>query len=505
MIAGVNSMKKEQTEILSPVFIRYLLLIFLILLSGTLSAREPAITVYNQEFAVVRELINLKLEKGINEVNFTDITSQMESDSLILRDVHDRVALNILEQNYRADPVTQALLLSLYEGQTIDFEIGQGENKHIVPGRIIRSGYVPGGNNYRYSNGLAKQPIIEMDGKLRFSLPGLPLFPELKDDTIMKPTVRWLIEADRAGSLDAELAYITGGMDWEASYNVVSPEKSNELTLVGWVTIVNKSGKYFQDARVKLMAGNVSKLIRRQPQRQELLMDLTVAREAQAPAVTEKAFDEFHLYTLDRKVSLHDSETKQVQFINAKGVHSETLYIYDGANLNNRRYRTNQFISDSNYGTQSNTNVQVMREFKNTRDNHLGIPLPRGRVRFYRRDTDGQMEFTGENLIDHTPRDETVRIYTGDAFDIKGERKRTDFQVARNVRTADESFEIAVNNHKQEAVEVRVVEHLYRWSNWEITNHSDPFVKTDSSTMEFRVKLKADEKKTISYTVRYSW
>ena len=488
----------------SSVLIRNFLLVICVLVPASVYADEPAITVYNQDFAVVRELIKLKLNKGINEVNFTDITTQMESDSLILRDPKNRVTLNILEQDYRADPVTQGLLLSLYEGQTIDFEVVQGENKRIVPGKIVRSGYVPGGNN-AYRNGLAGQPIIETEGKLRFSLPGLPLFPELKDDTILKPTLHWLIEANRAGSLNAELAYITGGMDWEAAYNVVSPENSNELSLVGWVTMVNKSGKYFEDARVKLMAGNVSKLTRRRPQRRVLLEELAAPAKARPPAVTEKAFDEFHLYTLDRKVSLHDNETKQVQFINAKGVHSKTLYIYDGVDFNNRRYSTSRFISDSSYGTRSNPNVRVMREFKNSKENHLGIPLPKGRIRFYRRDTDGQMEFTGENLIDHTPRDETVRVYTGDAFDIRGERVRTDFHTYPNQRMADESFNINLNNHKKKAVEVRVVEHLYRWTNWNITNHSDPYNKTDSSTIEFRVKLQPDEKKTVNYTVRYSW
>ena len=498
-------MNHETIKLQAIACIRNFLIVTCLLAPATTYAEETAITVYNQDFAVVRELINLKLNKGVNEVNFTDITTQMESDSLILRDPKNRVTLNILEQDYRADPVTQGLLLSLYEGQIIDFEVVQGENKRIVPGKIIRSGYVPGNNNYTYRNGSAGQPIIEVEGKLRFSLPGLPLFPELKDDTIMKPTVHWLIDADRAGSLNAELAYITSGMDWEAAYNVVSPENSNELSLVGWVTIVNKSGKYFQDARVKLMAGNVSKLTRRQPQRQALLEELAAPAQARAPAVTEKAFDEFHLYTLDRKISLHDSETKQVQFINAKDVHSETVYIYDGAEINNRQYNINQFNSNPNYGTQSNPNVWVMREFKNSKENNLGIPLPKGRIRFYRRDTDGQMEFTGENLIDHTPKDETVRIYTGDAFDIRGERVRTDYKEYRNQRMADESFNINLNNHKKQAVEVRVVEHLYRWTNWNITNHSDSYNKTDSSTVEFRVKLQPDEKKTVNYTVRYSW
>ena len=229
--------------------------------------------------------------------------------------------------------------------------------------------------------------------------------------------------------------------------------------------------------------------------------------DASSPGVTEKTFDEYHLYSLPRPTTLHDRETKQVEFVRAEGVTASRFYVYDGVKLDQNRYRSwnyENIRNQSDYGTQSNPKVWVMREFKNSEANHLGIPLPKGRVRFYRRDSDGQLEFTGENTIDHTPKDETLRAFTGDAFDLTGERKRTNFKV-NNYNNADESFEIKLHNHKKEPVEIRVVEHLYRWTNWDITEASDTWLKTDAQTIEFRVQVKPDEEKTVTYTAHYSW
>jgi hypothetical protein len=185
------------------------------------------------------------------------------------------------------------------------------------------------------------------------------------------------------------------------------------------------------------------------------------------------------------------------------------INVYDGARINPRSYRSSQFggaIQERDYGTQSNPKVWVMKEIKNSKENHLAIPLPRGRMRFYRQDDDGQLEFIGENTIDHTPRDETVRVRTGDAFDLVGERRRTDFQLDSARRGLTESFEIKLRNRKENgSVEIRVVEHLYRWSTWEIVEKSDPFTKTDSQTVEFRVPIPAGQEKTITYKVRYTW
>jgi hypothetical protein len=468
-------------------------------LSTAIANAEPALTIYNQNFAVVRDAVPLDLQSGINSVRYADATAQVEPDSVILRDPTGKHSLQILEQNYRNDPVSQELLLSLFEGKTIDFENIRTKDstqmRELISGKIIRSGYVPGG--------ASQQPIIEVNGKLQFSLPGMPLFPDLGDDTVLKPTLNWLLQSDKSGKFDAEVGYITEGLDWSASYNLVSPEKGDFVDLVGWITMNNNSGKTFENAKIKLMAGDVNKI---QPQnmaiggvRQMFEMDAMNA----APAVTEKAFDEFHLYSIARPTTLHDRETKQVEFVHAEKVFAPTIYVYDGAS-DYRFYGGLNF--DQGYGSSGNKKVSVMREFVNAETNHLGIALPAGKLRFYRRDDDGQLQFVGENEIDHTPRNETIRVTTGNSFDLVGERKQTNFHVDSGDKWIDESFEIKLRNRKKDApVEIRVVEHLYRWNNWEITQKSDDFKKTDAQTIEFRVPVKPDEEKTVSYTVHYSW
>jgi hypothetical protein len=477
---------------------------------------QPALTIYNQNFVVVREHLPLDLKSGVNFVTFSGVTSHLEPDSVILRDPTGRM-LQVLEQNYRNDPVSQELLLSRYEGKTIDFIVGQDGPKFItVKGKVIRSGYVPSSpySQAGYPTTAPTQPLIEVDGILRFGLPGQPLFPALADDSILKPTLNWQLQTDRPGASDAEISYVSGGMSWNADYNLVLTDApsansgANLVDLVGWITMQNHSGKTFQDARIKLMAGDVNKI---QPnggrgggvfkmQAQPSVVDMA------APPVSEKAFDEFHLYTLERSTTLHDEETKQVEFVRAPDIHSQRLYIYDGANLPAYAYYNGeQAVQDPNYGTQSNPKVWVMQEFKNSEANHLGIPLPKGRLRFYRRDTDGHLEFIGENQIDHTPKDETLRLYTGNSFDITGERKRTNFHIDSHQRWIEESFEIHVRNHKKQSVQVRVVEHLYRWSNWDIQDKSSAYVKKDAQTVEFPQTVAPDGEQAVTYTVHYSW
>ena len=493
----------------------------LLLLCAAAGAEQPAITVYNQDFGVVREMIGLDLQPGINRLAFSDITAHVEPDSVILRDPAGRVHLQVVEQNYRADPLSEALLLSLYEGKTIDFLVPGKETP--LKGKIVRSGYVPHpqawqryGQQYYYTQmsymgptSGGGQPIIEVDGQLRFGLPGTPLFPSLADDTILKPTLDWVLETDAAGHLAAELSYVTGGMSWKADYNVVAPEEGDVLNLVGWVTIDNQSGKTFEDARIKLMAGDVSK-IRAEGRERSMEYAYLDARSSggMGPPVSEKTFDEYHLYTLNRPTTLRDRETKQVEFVRAEGVQSRRLYIYDGVIIERWRYQgwdPYSLRTHSDYGLQCNPKVWVMREFENTDENQLGMPLPAGRVRFYRSDADGQLEFTGENEIDHTPKDETVRVYTGNAFDLVGERRRTHYAVDSNAHWIDEAFEIKVRNHKEQAVEVRIVEHLYRWRSWEIVEKSQDFTKTESQTIEFRVQIPPDGEQVVTYKVHYTW
>ena len=472
----------------------------------------PALTIYNQNFFVARERFPLDLKAGVNRIEYAGIAAHLEPDSVILRDPNGR-ALQILEQNYRNDPISQELLLSFYEGKTIDFLVQRGEKQETVKGRIVRSGYVPSVN---YSNGYPQpgygQPIIEVDGVLRFGLPGQPLFPALSGDSILKPTLSWLLETNDPGKFDGEISYVSGGMSWQSDYNLVVSDgpknsKTDVLDMIGWVTMHNQSGKTFENARIKLMAGDVNKL---QPAsvagRMYAAENMAKAADAMQPVVREKSFDEFHLYTLERATTLRDQQTKQVEFVRSTGIRALRLYVYDGVRTDQYGYYgAGQLIQDTSYGTLSNPKVWVMEEFKNSDTNHLGIPLPKGKLRFYRRDTDGSLQFVGENTIDHTPKDETIRVYTGNAFDVVGERKRTNIRVDSNHNWMEESFEIRVRNHKKQPVDVRVVEHLYRWSNWTLLQQSHPSHKMDAQTMEFPVTVEPDGEQVITYLVHYSW
>jgi len=492
------------------------LVLILCCLCGLAFAEEPArdtapaLTIYNGNFFVARERLALDLKPGVNRVDFTGIAAHLEPDSVILRDPSGR-ALQVLEQNYRNDPISQELLLSFYEGKTIDFLAQRGERQEIVKGKIIRSGYIPSAAYSGYQQPAYGQPLIEVDGVLRFGLPGQPLFPSLSGDSILKPTLSWLLETNDPGKFNAEVSYVSGGMSWQADYNLVVSDKSSGkfdvLDMIGWVTMRNQSGKTFEDANIKLLAGDVNKI---QPNAVAGALyaaeNKAMRADAMAPAVQEKSFDEFHLYTLQRPTTLRDQETKQVEFVRATSIHSQRLYVYDGAQTAQYAYyNPEQIRSNPEYGTASNSKIWVMEEFKNSDTNHLGIALPKGKLRFYRRDTDGHLEFVGENTIDHTPKDETIRVYTGNAFDVVGERKRTNFHVDSAQRWAEESFEIRVRNHKKEPVNVRVVEHLYRWTNWKLTAQTQSSNKTDAQTMEFPVAVAPDGEEVIAYTVHYSW
>ncbi len=445
---------------------------------ATATNAQPALTIYNQNFAVVRERVPLDLKAGVNVVKFTGATRMLEPDSVVLRDPKGRVALRVLEQSYRADTLSQGFLLSLHEGRELDFLVrDQNGRENIVHGKVIRSGHAPGGAG-------GESPIVEVDGKLRFSLPGEPIFPTLSDAGVLKPTLTWQLEGERAGKLDAELGYVTGGFKWEAAYNLIAPEKGDTLDVVGWITVANTSGQSFADATIKLMAGDVQKI---QPAAPRIMYSDAVQLQpfSVGAAVTEKAFDEFHLYSLPRPVTLRDRETKQVEFMRAAGVRAPVAYVYDGA--------------------RHSTKVAVMREFRNSEEIGLGLPLPKGRTRFYRKDdADGRIEFVGEDMIDHTAKNEWVRVKTGDAFDIVGERRALDLSASMSQGRAEQRFEIKVRNRKAAPVEVKIVEHLYGIG-WEMIQKSDDFIKRDATTIEFKVEVKPDQERVVTYHVRYDW
>jgi hypothetical protein len=475
-----------------------------------------ALTIYNENFAVVRTSIALNLQPGVNDATTTQVTTELEPDSVLLRDpakdgnTGHAPSFRILEQNYDAGVVTQEWLLQKFEGQTIDFQIpgslkapgGQGAPAaEIVQGKIIRAG------------GPLGQALVEVDGKLRFQLPGLPLFPASTDGLLLKPALHWQIESSIAQSLQAELAYMTGGLSWQATYNVVAPE-ANDVTgeqranLLGWVTIHNDSGTEFPAARIKLMAGDVAKITPENGRydRRRMIATGAMMMATDSSEVTQKAFDDFHLYDLHRSVALRDGETKQVQFLNVSGVTVTRSYRFDGASTNNQPNYGRGVHEEREFGfDESNNKVSIVQEIENKSSNHLGMPLPSGRLRLYRRDSDGQIEFIGESLIPHTPAEDKVKIVTGNAFDIKGKRTQTDFHLGQSGRTLDETIQVTLTNQKAQPVTATVVEHMNRGENWQIQEKSAEYTKTDSHTLQFPIQIPAKCEATLTYSVRYTW
>jgi len=352
---------------------------------------DPALTIYNQNFAVIRETLPLDLKAGDNITHYSGVTEQVEPDSVILRDPAGKHAVQVVEQNYRNDPLSPDILLHLFEGKTIEFLMPGGRT---VSGTVVRSGYVPRSANQGYMQ--QRQPVVAVGGKLQFSLPGTPIYPDLGVDTILEPTLDWILRSGQAARFDAELSYVSGGLTWKSDYNVVAPETGDKLDLIVWVTLDNGSGKQFEHAHIKLMAGDVNKV---EPSTSRMFAiagtHLGLADTSVSTLPAEQAFEDYHLYTLPNPTTLRDRETKQVEFLRASGIQSKRLYIYDGATLDSQ-YRNQDLRQNQQYGTQSNPHVWIMREFVNSEANHLGVPLPKGRVRFYRRDQDGQMEFRGK-------------------------------------------------------------------------------------------------------------
>lgn len=465
-----------------------------------LSASEESgssLTVYNQNFAVVRDSVPLSLDEGLQEVSYSGVTSQLEPESVVLRDASGKVDLQVVEQSYRGDPVNQERLLQMFEGKEITFVRKLDSWEAMINGKVVRA-------PVQSSSGYL-EPIIEVNGELLMHLPGEPRFPSLGDESILQPTLSWKIFSKEPVDLTADLSYLTQGLSWEADYNFVLPESGDDVSVSGWVSVRNQSGKNFQNSKVKLVAGNVNRVTYQSKNRHsDALMARSMSMQA-APAVEQKKFDDFHLYSLPGQIDLRDQETKQLEFIRADAVQTTKQYVYNGSSVYPYAWSGGKPILEPSYGTQSNREIVIYRSFENTEENQLGVPLPAGTLRFYRADSDGQVEFVGENTIDHTPKDETVTVYLGDAFDLVGERTQTKYFRHATQNLARESFDIEIRNRGEEMAEVDIIETLYRWGNWKIIASSDDYEDVDAQTVSFVVEVDGESVKTVSYTVEYTW
>jgi hypothetical protein len=445
------------------------------------------LAVYNQNLALVKDTRILDLSEGLNEVRFGDVAAQIDPTSVHFRSLTDPDGTVVLEQNYEYDIVGSAKLLRKYVDQEIRVVTEDGQEYVGI--------LLSGDADVILQADDGQVTVLKLERIKEFTFPALP------EGLITRPTLVWQVESVLGGDQDVEVTYLTGGVNWQSDYIVVLADDDKALDLDGWVTLDNRSGTSYRDAKLKLIAGD----IHRAPTDGRVVEKEIMFEAAAAPAsqVEERAFFEYHLYEVQRPVTVKDQQTKQIEFVTGTDIPAEKFFVYDGSQMRFPSYY--QPIDDPSYGTASNKKVMVMLEFENSEDAGLGVPLPKGTLRVYKKDVDGSTLLIGEDAIDHTPRDEQVRLYIGDAFDIVGERIQTDFRVEYDEDWMEESYKIRLRNHKDEDVEVRVVEHMFRWVEWKILEESHEHDKMDARTIEFRVPVEANGETIVTYTVRYEW
>jgi len=448
-------------------------------------------------YAIIKEERPIDLDGERTTIRYTDVASQIDPTTVAFISLTDPDTTHVIEQNYEFDLVSASKLMERYIDHEITVEQAHGESIETFTGKLLST---IGGLVLQSPDGQVK--IINGYSNVAF--------PELPGGLITRPTLVWDVVTGKPGRHNTRVTYETGGITWWADYNAVFSEgadaNSGVLELGAWVSIINRSGATYRDAKLKLIAGDVHRAPQ-QIQRRAYAMEMAGgARLGQAKGFEEKSFFEYHLYTLGRPTTLPDNSTKQIElFPTASGVPCDKVLVYYGQAQRFGGYYGNP-MTDRNFGVQSNSKVDIYLRFKNSKDRGLGMPLPAGRIRISKLDTaDDTLEFIGEDSIDHTPRNEELLLKLGSAFDVVGERKQADFKINKNRHWIDEVIEIKVRNRKEEPVEVIIKETLYRWVNWKITQKTQDYEKMDSRTIHFPVRIPADGEVTVRYTVHYSW
>lgn len=448
-------------------------------------------------YAVVRHERELKLDRGRNTIRFTDVAALIDPTTVAFESLTDSQGTRVVEQNFQFDLVSSAKLLEKYIDRSISVDQVRGNSVESYAGTLLST-----------SGGLV---LRRADGTIQ-TLPhnaGVTL-PELPGGLITRPTLVWDLNANRAGVHKSRVSYHTAGVTWWADYNVTYAEGANanacRLDVGAWVSILNQSGASYRDAKLKLVAGDVQRA--RPPGRVERgLADAprAMAMEARVAGFEEKAFFEYHLYTLGRETTIPNNSTKQIElFPAAHAVPCEKTLVYYG--LTQTYGYGGSPMTDRAYGIQSNKKVDVYLTFRNTSQNNMGMPLPAGRMRVSKLDdADKTLEFIGEDTIDHTARNEKVLVKLGSAFDVVGERRQANFTVDTSRKTMSEEIEVTLRNQKKEPVSVIVKENLYRWVNWAIVQKTHDYQKEDARTIHIPVRVAAGGTTTVRYTVQYTW
>lgn len=446
-------------------------------------------------YATVRHEREIALNAGRNTVRFTDVAGLIDPTTVSFASLRDPPGTRVIEQNFQFDLVSPEKLLRRFIDREIAVERVLGERIETLEGTLLST-----------QGGIV---IREADGTIR-TLPynaGVKL-PSLPGGLITRPTLVWDVAAKQAGKHRTRVAYQTGGITWWADYNLTFSESgganSCKLDVGAWVSILNQSGASYPDAKIKLVAGDVHRAVHMGHAVPMATKRAMADMAEEKSGFEEKTFFEYHLYTLGRPSSLPDNSTKQIElFPKVADVACDKTLVYYGQD---GQWYGGGPMTDRNYGITGNKKVDTYLSFRNKAENGMGVPLPSGRVRVAKLDTaDGSLEFIGEDRIDHTPKNETVLLKLGSAFDVVGERRQVDFKVDTNRNTMTEEIEVKIRNRKDEPVTVMVKENLYRWTNWKITQANQPWEKQDSRTIHFPVKVAADAEAVVRFTVRYTW
>lgn len=448
-----------------------------VVLSGFEDQTGLAVTIYNVNLGLVKDQREIRMPRGAGGLRFMDVASQIIPASVYIKSLTNPDSLSILEQNYEYDLLNPQKLLDKYVGKEVKlyYKNPYTEREDIVTATLLSNN---GG------------PIFKIGDEITFGHPGRIIFPKVPENLISKPTLIWLVDNKLSASQRVEASYLTNGINWRADYVVTLDDKDDRAGLSGWVTIDNKSGAAYKEARIKLVAGDVNRVKDEYEFRDKMIRYAAKAESMPVPQFKEEEFFEYHIYTLQRPATIKENQTKQISLLKAEDIPVRKELMFRGA----RQYY------HSRYGEAiTNQKVGVFIEIANKKGNNLGMPLPKGIVRVYKHDKEGSLQFVGEDSIDHTPKDEKVRIKLGDAFDVVGTRKQTDWKkIAYD--TYEAAFEISLRNHKKEDIVVKVVEPIP--GDWTMLSSSHEHKKTDAFRAEFNIPVPKDKETKLTYRVR---
>ena len=441
---------------------------------------ELAVTVYNSDLALVRDVRNVQIPRGTSDLHFMDIAATVNPATVHFRSLTEPARVGVLEQNYEYDLLEPDKLLRKYVGREVTLVRtrieGSSTRDEDVKARLL---------SYNTA------PVWEINGEIVTGMPANHIrFPELPGNLFSHPTLIWTLDNTGGTRHRVEASYLARSLSWIADYVLTVARDDRTADLDGWVTVTNGSGTTFRNAQLQLVAGDLNRVKR---ELGAMTADVMERAPAAAPQMSQESFSEYHLYSLARKTTINNAETKQVNMLGATAFPITKRYVVDGKYAYYRGSRTGAAIKDE---------VEVFYQFTNEEKGGLGMPMPAGVVRVYQADSKGGLQFVGEDRIDHTPKDETLNLKIGNAFDIVCERKQRDFQkIASDVYEFE--YEITLRNHKATPVTVEVNEPI--GGTWRMLNASHPWEKTAAFAAQFKVPVQPDGTSVLTYRVRVTY